>query len=185
MAQPLDVRHLLATGSQLTEAGRSQAVQLGTDLVEQGRQTTDQIRAVIEKLVNPVGRNRDDDLHRDVRAEVSEQLRTLGSEIKNHLAEGQLGADRIAELRRQRREYAEELRDVVRDEIHRQLSALDLVSKEDLTVLGHALLEDLRALERRWTPVSTTASQDDLHAEAPLHVTPPHERGRVIDPPTI
>ena len=36
MAQSLDLKRLLATGRQLTETGRTQAVQLGTELVEQG-----------------------------------------------------------------------------------------------------------------------------------------------------
>jgi hypothetical protein len=113
MAQPLDVKRLLATGRQLTETGRTQAAQLGTDLVEQGRQATDQISAVIEQLVNPVGRGRDEDLRQTVRAEVTEQLRTVESKIKVHLAEGQLAADRIAELSKQRREHTEDLRDAV------------------------------------------------------------------------
>jgi hypothetical protein len=57
MARPLDVKGLLATGRQITESGRTQAVQLGTDLVEQGRQATNQISAVVDELVNRGGRN--------------------------------------------------------------------------------------------------------------------------------
>jgi polyhydroxyalkanoate synthesis regulator phasin len=57
MAQPLDVKRLLATGKQITETSRTQAVQLGNDLVEQGRQATDQIAAVVDHLINPAGGN--------------------------------------------------------------------------------------------------------------------------------
>jgi len=111
-----------------------------------------------------------------VRAEVAEQLGAFGSEIKGHLANGQLAADRAAELSRQRREHTAELRDVVRDEVERQLAALDLVTKEDLAVLGHALLEDLRELERRLTPTLTSSSQAEPRAGGALQVTPPHQR---------
>jgi uncharacterized radical SAM superfamily Fe-S cluster-containing enzyme len=87
MAQPLDVKRLLATGKQITDTRRAQAAQLGNDLVEQGRQATDQISAVIEQLVNPVGRGRDEDLRQSVRAEVTEQLRKVESQIKDHMAD--------------------------------------------------------------------------------------------------
>lgn len=77
MAQPLDVRRWLTTGRQLTEAGRSQAVALGTDLVDQGRLATDQVSAIIEEMVNRGGRERIEQLRQSVRGEVQLQLRTL------------------------------------------------------------------------------------------------------------
>jgi polyhydroxyalkanoate synthesis regulator phasin len=187
MAQPLDVKRLLATGKQITETGRSQAVQLGTDLVEQGRQAADQISAVIEQLVNPVGRGRDEDLRQTVRAEVTEQLRTFGSEIKDHLAEGQLAADRIAELSRQRREHVEDLREAVRDEVQRQMSTLGLATRDDLAALGRTIRDDLVALEgrlERQAASPTTGHEESARHEAAMQMTPPHHRATVIDPET-
>src|SRR5438132_13790915 len=73
MAQPLE--RLFATGRQLTESGRTQAQQLRTDLVDQGRQATDQISAVVEQLVNPVGRYRGEDWRETVHAEVQQEVR--------------------------------------------------------------------------------------------------------------
>ena len=186
MAQPLDVKRLFATGRQLTETGRTQAVQLGTDLVEQGRQATDQISAVIEQLVNPVGRGRDEDLRQTVRAEVTEQLRMVESQIKDHLAEGQLVADRIAELGRQRREHAEDLREAVREEVQRQMSALGLATKEDLAALGNTIQEQLAALERRLErqhTLPTASYESDRQADA-MQVTPPHQRASYGEPST-
>src|SRR5437879_6343152 len=95
MAQPLE--RLLATGKQLGETGRSQAQQLRTDLVEQGRQATDQISAVVEQLVSPVGHRRGEDLRQTVHAEVRQAVRSLGSEIREHLASQSQGVgDQIA-----------------------------------------------------------------------------------------
>jgi polyhydroxyalkanoate synthesis regulator phasin len=187
MAQPLDVKRLLATGKQITETGRTQAAQLGNDLVEQGRQATDQISAVIEQLINPVGRGRDEDLRQTVRAEVTEQLRRVESQIKDHLADGQLAADRIAELSRQRREHAEDLREAVREEVQRQISALGLATREDLAALGDTIQEQLAALEgrlERQAALPTTDSEERVRRDAAMQVTPPHQRTSVIDPPT-
>jgi hypothetical protein len=187
MAQPLDVKRLLATGKQITETGRTQAVQLGTDLVEQGRQATDQISAVIEQLVNPVGRGHDEDLRQNVRAEVTEQLRMVESQINDHLADGQLAADRFAELNRQRREHAEDLREVVREEVQRQISALGLATREDLAALGRTIRDDLAALEgtlERQRVSPTTGSDQSVPDEAVMHVTPPHQRASYGEPPT-
>ncbi len=199
MAQPLDVRRLLATGRQMTETGRTQVAQLGNELVEQGRQATDQISAVVEQLVNPVGRNRVEDIRQMVQAEVKEQLRTLGAEIKDHLAEGQLVADRIAELGRQRREHAEELREAVRDEVQRQMSTLGLATKEDLLALRRAIPDDLTALQEEaaaaaWATTATepsgqrdtgTVSEVSARSGEAMQVTPPHQRSStVMDTPT-
>ena len=152
MAQSLDLKRLLATGRQLTETGRSQALQLGTDLVEQGRQATEQITAAVDELVSRGGRDRIEDLRQTIRGEVQQQLRTLASEIKDHLAaQGQLAADQIAaavDAREvQQRKHEEELREVVRDEVQRQLTALGLATREDLVALGRAIRDDLTALE--------------------------------------
>jgi len=176
MAQAPDVRRLLAAGRQLTEAGRSQAFQLRDGLVEQGRETTDQISAVIEKLLNPVGGSRDDYLYETVRAEVTDQLRAFEFRLTTRLAEGQFNADRIAALNKQRREHTDELHEVVRDEVQRQLTGRDVVTKEDLAELGQALLEDLRELERRLAPTRTPGNEEDSSAGRPLQMTPPHQR---------
>lgn len=187
MAQPLDVKRLLATGRHITETGRSQAAQLGTDLVEQGRQATDQISAVIEQLVNPVGRGRDEDLRQTVRAEVTEQLRMVESQFKDHLADGQLAADRIAEMGRQRREHTEDLRDAIRAEVQRQTSALGLATREDLAALGRTIREDLSALEgglRSKITASMSGGEVGARSEAAMQVTPPHQRASYGGPPT-
>jgi membrane-associated HD superfamily phosphohydrolase len=187
MAQPLDVKRLLATGKQITDTRRAQAAQIGNDLVEQGRQATDQISAVIEQLVNPVGRGRDEDLRQNVRAEVTEQLRMVESQIKDHLADGQLAADRIAELSRQRREHADDLRDTVREEVQRQISTCGLATKEDLAALGNTIRDDLVALEgrleRQRTSPTTGSDETARQAEA-MQMTPPHQRASYGEPPT-
>jgi polyhydroxyalkanoate synthesis regulator phasin len=147
MAQSLDLKRLLATGRQLTETGRSQAVQLGSDLVEQGRQATEQISAAVDELVSRGGRDRIEELRQTIRGEVQQQLRTLAAEIKDHLAaQGQLAAERIAaavDAREvQQRKHEEELREVVRDEVQRQLTTLGLATREDLVALGRAIRDD-------------------------------------------
>ena len=152
MAQSLDLKRLLATGRQLTETGRSQAVQLGTDLVEQGRQATEQITAAVDELVSRGGRDRVEELRQTIRGEVQQQLRTLAAEIKEHLAaQGQLAAERIAaavDAREvQQRKHEEELREVVRDEVQRQLTTLGLATREDLAALGRAIRDDRTTLE--------------------------------------
>jgi len=145
MTQPL--ARLLATGRQLTETGRSQAVQLGNDLVEQGRQATEQISAAVDELVSRGGRDRIEELRQTIRGEVQQQLRTLAAEIKDHLAaQGQLAAERIAaavDAREvQQRKHEEELREVVRDEVQRQLTTLGLATRDDLVALGRAIRDD-------------------------------------------
>jgi polyhydroxyalkanoate synthesis regulator phasin len=152
MAQSLDLKRLLASGRQLTETGRSQALQLGTDLVEQGRHATEQISAAVDELVGRGGRDRIEELRQTVRGEVQEQLRTLASELKDHLvAQGQLAADRIAAAvdarDEQLRKHAEELRELVSDEVQRQLATLDLATREDLVALGRSIRDDLTVLE--------------------------------------
>jgi len=147
MAQSLDLKRLLATGRQLTETGRSQAVQLGNDLVEQGRQATEQISAAVDELVSRGGRDRIEELRQTIRGEVQQQLRTLAAEIKDHLAaQGQLAAERIAaavDAREvQQRKHEEELREVVRDEVQRQLTTLGLATRDDLVALGRAIRDD-------------------------------------------
>jgi polyhydroxyalkanoate synthesis regulator phasin len=183
MPQPLGVKRLLATGKQITETGRNQAAQLRTDLVEQGRQATDQISAVIEQLVNPVGRGRDEDLRQTVRAEVTAQLRMVESQIKDHLAEGQLAADRIAELSRQRREHTEDLREAVREEVQRQISALGLATREDLAALGNTIQEQLAALEGELERqrMSPTGVDESVRQADAMQVTPPHQRSTFGD----
>jgi polyhydroxyalkanoate synthesis regulator phasin len=133
MARPLDVKGLLATGRQITESGRTQAVQLGTDLVEQGRQATDQISAVVDELVNRGGRERIEELRQTVRGEVQQPLRILATQ-------GQQVADRIAAA-------VEDLREAVRDEVQRQMSTLGLATKDDLVALRCAIRDDLVAVE--------------------------------------
>ena len=152
MAQSLDLKRLLASGRQLTETGRSQAVQLGNELVEQGRQATEQISAAVDELVGRGGRDRIEELRQTLRGEVHQQLRTLATELKEHLAEqGQLAADRIAaavDLRdEQQRKHAEEVQEIVRDEVQRQLAALGLATREDLAALARTIRDDLTTRE--------------------------------------
>ena len=148
MAQSLDLKRLLASGRQLTETGRSQAVQLGNDLAAQGRQATEQISAVVDELVGRGGRDRIEELRQTLRDEVHQQLRTLATELKDHLAaQGQLAADRIAAAvdarDEQQRKHAEEVRDLVREEVQRQLAALDLPTREDLATPARTIRDDL------------------------------------------
>jgi hypothetical protein len=181
------VKRLLATGRQISDIRRAQAVQLGNELVEQGRQATDQISAVIEQLINPVGRGRDEDLRQNVRAEVTEQLRTIESKIKDHLAEAQLAADRIAELSKQRREHAEDLREAVREEVQRQISVLGFATREDLAALATTIQEQLGALEGRLgvrQRMSPTGAEESVRQADALQVTPPHQRASYDEPPT-
>src|SRR5437016_10140112 len=96
MAQNMDLQRLLATGKHLSESGRNQARQLGTDMVEQGRQASEQISAVVDELVSRASRDRLEELRETVRGEV-QQLRTLGSEMKDLLArQSDVAADRVA-----------------------------------------------------------------------------------------
>ncbi len=189
MAQPLE--RLLATGKQLSETGRSQAQQLRTDLVEQGRQTTDQISAVVEQLVSPVGHHRGEGLRQTVHAEVQQAVRSLGSEIREHLVSQSQGVgDQIAAV-------AENLRDTVRREVQWEISALGLATKDDLLALRHAIVDDLIALyeqpaasARPPTP-SESPSEPDIGGgahesahQASMQMTPPHQRSTVIEPST-
>src|SRR5437016_3020382 len=182
MAQPLDMRRLLATGRQITETGRTQVLQLGTDLVEQGRLATDQISAVVDELVNRGGREHIEDLRQTVRGEVQQPLRTLGSEIRDHLAtQGHVVADRIAAA-------VDDLREAVRDEVQRQMSTLGLATREDLAALGRAIRDDLAALEgrleRQAATSPTTGGEESARYESAMQMTPPHQRATVIDTPT-
>jgi BMFP domain-containing protein YqiC len=152
MAQSLDLKRLLASGRQLTETGRSQAVQLGNDLAAQGRQATEQISAVVDELVGRGGRDRIEELRQTLRDEVHQQLRTIATELKDHLAaQGQLAADRIAAAvdarDEQQRKHAEEVRDLVRDEVQRQLAALDLPTREEQTAPARTIRDDLTTYE--------------------------------------
>src|SRR5207302_940673 len=52
MPQPLDAKRLLETTRHLTDAGRSQARQLGTELASQGRLASEQLSAAVDELVN-------------------------------------------------------------------------------------------------------------------------------------
>ena len=163
MPQPVDFKRLLASGRQLTESGRSQARQLGTELVEQGRQATEQISAAVDELVNRGGQERVEELRFTVRSEVQQQLRALRCEINDRLAlQGQLVADAIASavdaLGSGGREDAEASREAVHDEVQRQLSTLGLATREDLAALGGAIRGDLTALEGRLSPQAASAA---------------------------
>src|SRR5437016_21930 len=146
MTQPL--ARLLATGRQLTETGRTQAVQLRTDLVEQGRLATDQIGAVVDELVNRGGRERIEDLRQTVRAEVRRELGILRKSLNEDRAKIESALERIAgvinEGTSQRREQVEELREAVRDEVQRQVSILGLATREDLAALEGRLDRQVR-----------------------------------------
>ena len=110
MVQHLE--RLLATGRQLSESGRTQAQQLRPIwLIRDARQ---QIRsAVVEQLVNPVGRYRGEDWRETVHAEVQQVVRSLRSETKEDLAtQSQAVADQIAAA-------VEDLRDA---RVHRRVA---------------------------------------------------------------
>jgi polyhydroxyalkanoate synthesis regulator phasin len=151
MAQPLE--RLLASGKQITDTGRSQALQLRTDLVEQGRLATDQISAVVDRLVNPIGRERIEDLRQTVRGEVQHELRMLRESLSEDLAKIESVVDRITgmvnEADGNRRARVEDLGEVVRDEVQRQLRGLGLATRDDVAALGRSLRDDLAALEGR------------------------------------
>jgi hypothetical protein len=171
MPQPFE--RLLATGRQLTESGRTQAQHLRTDLVEQGRQATDQISAVIEQLVNPVGRDRGEDLRQTVHAEVQTAVHSLGSEIREHLATQSQGVgDQITEV-------AENLRDTVRREVQWEISALGLATKDDLLALRQAIADDFTALFEQASAAAATVQRTPG-----VLLTPPHQRAEPSEPPT-
>jgi polyhydroxyalkanoate synthesis regulator phasin len=186
MPQPLE--RLMATGKQLSETGRSQAQQLRDDLVEQGRLATDQISAVVEQLVNPVGRYRGEDLRQTMHAEVQQAVRSLGSEMREHLVSQSQGVgDQIAAV-------AENLRDTVRREVQWEISALGLATKDDLLALRHAIVDDLTAalheqpsaaaLPPTPSELDTGGGADESLHEAVMQMTPPHQRPTIIEPPT-
>jgi len=176
MAQPLDVKHLLATGKQFSDSGRSQARQLGSDLVSQGRQATEQIAARIDDLAGRASRERIEELLQSLRGDVQRELRMLRELLTVDLARVEGAVDRIgaavSEARNERREREEELRESMRDELQRQLSLLGLATREDVAALGRSLREDLaESLTRR--------SEPDARPEGAMQVTPPHQQ-----PPT-
>jgi len=174
MAQNVDLKRLLATGKHLGESGRSQARQLGTDLVEQGRQASEQISAVVDELVSRGSRERLEELRETIRDEV-QQLRTLGSEMKDLLAQqSDLAADRIAaaveELGGQRRaldeqlrELDERLRETVRDEVQHHLSTFGAAISADLDTLGRVIRDDLTTLQGR---LERVAGSPDIARES-------------------
>src|SRR5215470_9278415 len=133
MAQPLDVKNLLATGKQFSDSGRSQARQLGSDLVSQGRQATEQIAARIDDLAGRASRERIEELRQSLRDEVQRELRMLRELLTEDLARVEGAVDRIgaavSEARNERREREEELRESLRDEVQRQLSVLGLATR--------------------------------------------------------
>jgi BMFP domain-containing protein YqiC len=182
MAQSVDVKRLLATGKQFTDSGRSQARQLGTDLVTQGRRATEQISAAIDELAGRASRERIEELRRAVRDEVQRELRTLRESMNADLAKVKASVDRIAavvdDLGSQHRAHTEELRGAVRDEVHRQLSTFDFATKEDLVALGCSLRDDLTVLESRvqqGAESSTGGSEANARQDTTLRVPPPHQ----------
>src|SRR6266576_4772138 len=130
MPHPLDVQRLVATGRQLADTGRSQARQLGTELVDKSRLATEQLSGAVEELVNRGGRERIEELRQMIGAEVQQQLQTLTVSIKKDLAKGRAVADRIEtavnDLRAQHHEQEDALRAPVRDELQDQVGALRL-----------------------------------------------------------
>ncbi len=180
MAQPLDLRRLLATGIKLTETGRSQAQQLWTGAVEQARQTTDQISLVADELFGRGSREHIEDLRQTVRAEVHQQLQTFASDMDDRLASQSQGvAERIASA-------VDEMRELVGTEVQRQHANLVRAHKEDLG----ALRDDLAALAARigrpatsppTDPGEASGTTNEEHARA-LDMTAQQERA-VIETP--
>jgi len=173
MAQPLDVKHLLATGKQFSNSGRSQARQLGSDLVSQGRQATEQIAARIDDLAGRASRERIEELWQTVRDELVPELRMLRELLRGDLARVESAVDRIgasvSDVLRERRERDEELRESLRDEVQSQLRVLGLAIREDVAALGRSLQEDL---------AESLTDVRDPHApkEAPIQMAPPHQQ---------
>src|SRR3954463_1938480 len=89
LAQPLDFKRLLATGTQLTETGRSQARQLGSDLIAQGRVAAEQISDVVDDLVSRNNRDQLEEVRQTVRAVVDQQLSALAAALKRDFAKSQ------------------------------------------------------------------------------------------------
>jgi hypothetical protein len=133
LAQPLDVKRLLATGRKITDNGRSQARQFGTDLAEQGRQTSEQITTAISELVQRSTRERNEELRQTVRTEVQTQLRVFRHEV-NGLLDAQ---------RERRSAEGEALRTVVREEVQRQFASLGLATRDDLAALARTIRNDV------------------------------------------
>jgi polyhydroxyalkanoate synthesis regulator phasin len=179
MPQPLDVQRLMATGRQLADTGRSQARQLGTDLVAQGRLATEQLSGAVDELVNRPGRERLEELRQMIRAEVQPQLQTLTVAIKKDLAKGRAVADRIEaainDLNAHRHEREDALREAVRDEVQRQVRALGLATRDDLAAFGQSIRDQVTARDSAAPQhPPSSASDEERHADAtPRPVTPP------------
>ena len=162
MAQPLDVKHLLATGKQFSDSGRSQARQLGNDLVSQGRQATEQIAARIDDLAGRASRERIEELRQTLRDDVQPELRMLREVLTGDLAHVEGAVDRIgatvSEARSERREREEELRASLREEVQAELRMLREVLTGDL-----ARVEG--AVDRIGAAVSEARSERREHEE--------------------
>ena len=190
MPQPLDVQRLVATGRQLADTGRSQARQLGTELVDKSRLATEQLSGAVEELVNRGGRERIEELRQMIRDEVHQQLQTLTVSIKKDLAKGRAVADRIEaavnDLRAHRDKQEEALRAAVRDEVQRQLRALGLATHDDLAALGQSIRDHVTALEGSASQhARSSKTGDERHADAaPGPVTPTQPDGTLTTPTT-
>jgi polyhydroxyalkanoate synthesis regulator phasin len=189
MPQPLDVQRLMATGRQLADTGRSQARQLGTELVAQSRLATEQISGAVDELVNRPGRERIEELHQMIRAEMQQQLQTLTGSIKKDLAKGRAVVDRIEtavnDLRTQRHEQEAALRKAVRDEVQRQLRALGLATRDDLAALGQTIRDQVTDLEPSAAQHPPSSTDDERHADAaPGPVTPTQPDAIITTPST-
>src|SRR3954468_14763159 len=188
MPQPLDVQRLVATGRQLADTGRSQARQLGTELVAQSRLVPEQLSGAVEDLVNRGGRERLEELRQMIRAEVQQQLQTLTVAIKKDLAKARAVADGIEtavnDLRTHRDEQEDALRAAVRDELQRQVRVLGLATRDDLAALARCVRDHVPALEvspSQHAPSSTT--DDDRHVDAaPEPVTPTQPDAMTMPP---
>lgn len=161
MPQPLDLNRLLEAGRHLTESGRSQARDLGTDLVAQGRVASEYVSAVVDDLVGRPGRERTEELRQSVRAEVEHHLSTLGAAMQEDVAStARVAVDQIIvagdELRDQLQASAGMLRDAVRDEVQRQLRGLGLATQGDLARLETAVRDALAALERTFAAAAAS-----------------------------
>jgi polyhydroxyalkanoate synthesis regulator phasin len=190
MPQPLDVQRLMATGRQLADTGRSQARQLGTELVAQSRLATEQLSSAVDELVSRAGRERVEELRQMLRAEVQQQLQTLTVAIKNDLAKGRAVTDRIesaiSELRAHRNEREHALREAVRDEVQREFSALELATRDDLAALGQSIRDHVTALKGSASQHRSSSTTDDEgHADAaPGPVTPTQPDAMITTPTT-
>ena len=132
MLQGLDVRQVLALASGFTDGGRSQALQLRSDLAAKGRLATGQVSAALVELVDR-NRQRNDALRRKVLGELQRRLGASRFSTSDDAAERQFVSDQLSavveELAALSRQHHDELRRALQTAAERELRALSLVTQ--------------------------------------------------------